>query len=474
MTPWRGPAIALGLLLLVQAFWRSGELADPDVWWHLAAGERILDAGQLPRVDPFSWTAPGAPWLPHAWLSEVALALLQRVGGLAAISLFRALMVLGIGLSLLALSRRAGARPWPSVAVACVTTVLLNPFIAERPRAIGLLLFVWLLVLLRRLLGTAEEIPAQGPLRRTAVALSGLLLLCVGWVNLHGSFLVAVAVIGVSALGHLLHRTRPALSLIVATGGLLAGLVNPFGHRIYLTALNISHSSSFIEEWRPLLPGDPRDAAVIAFAVAVLWALWRTRQWRRLELALPLAALAALTVVTVRGAPFLLIAGAPVVATAAGAISAPRLRAWAHARSGPLVLGVALAWAALVVMVSPTVTRVGRIASKYPARAVAAIPRGCTLLNEYELGAFVIYARWPAVRVSMDGRNDVYGTDRIIEQRRLLESTDVRGVERLGARCVLLRRERPLASALAADAGWRPLAREGAFVLYQRRAAPNR
>ncbi|MFW6438233.1 MAG: hypothetical protein ACOCZ7_04385 [Armatimonadota bacterium] len=27
-----------------------------DIWWHLAAGEWIVDNRQVPRADPFTWT----------------------------------------------------------------------------------------------------------------------------------------------------------------------------------------------------------------------------------------------------------------------------------------------------------------------------------------------------------------------------------------------------------------------------------
>ena len=110
----------------------------------------------------------------------------------------------------------------------------------------------------------------------------------------------------------------------------------------------------------------------------------------------------------------------------------------------------------------------GQIAGTFPARAVAAIPTGCTLLNEYMYGGFVIFRRWPEVRVSLDGRNDVYGFDRIREQHLLLESRDPDRVDALGARCVLLHRRLPLARALAADPRWRRLSEDGAFLLFER------
>src|SRR6185369_4559302 len=77
-------------LLLVSLFavaictalaWVPKVLGDPDTYWHIAAGEWILDHRQIPLVDPFSYTFAGQPWTAHEWLSEVLLALAFRAGG---------------------------------------------------------------------------------------------------------------------------------------------------------------------------------------------------------------------------------------------------------------------------------------------------------------------------------------------------------------------------------------------------------
>ena len=39
-------------------------LWDGDTAIHLAIGNWILDHGKIPVTDPFSFTQPGAPWIP--------------------------------------------------------------------------------------------------------------------------------------------------------------------------------------------------------------------------------------------------------------------------------------------------------------------------------------------------------------------------------------------------------------------------
>ena len=58
-----------------------GPIAAFDLWWHLKAGGMILQSGAVPHADPFSFTAAGAPWTYHSWLSGIVLTLVWRAGG---------------------------------------------------------------------------------------------------------------------------------------------------------------------------------------------------------------------------------------------------------------------------------------------------------------------------------------------------------------------------------------------------------
>lgn len=454
----RLPVIVLGSTLLLQTMWRAGELNAPDLWWHLRTGDLILDGGGVPRSDPFSWTAADDPWQPNAWLADVLMALLRRGAGLEGVALFRALSVMAIGLALYLLIRRRQGRPWPAMIVSALATLLMNPFIVERPQVLGFALFPWLMV--------ASHSTTSNR------ALLGLGLLSSLWVNLHGSFVVGVAVLLLMTLGRLARRAAPLRSVIIAAVSLVATLVNPYGYHVYLHALAIARSSRFIDEWQPLSLGDPRGIMVAIYMAALVIALWRTEAWRRLDLLLPLVALGGLTLHAIRSAPFLLMAGAPVIAQAAGQIRADRLRAWARARRSPMILGAMAAWAALLVMIAPTLGRLGTVSGRFPVRATAAIPAGCRLLNEYAFGGYVIDRRWPEVRVSLDGRNDMYGPTRIREQQRLLSSLDAGPLDRLGVRCVLLRRTRPLVTALRSHPGWRLRASDASALLFVREDRP--
>ena len=38
-------------------------LGDSDTYWQIATGKWILDHGAMPRVDIYSFTKPGEPWI---------------------------------------------------------------------------------------------------------------------------------------------------------------------------------------------------------------------------------------------------------------------------------------------------------------------------------------------------------------------------------------------------------------------------
>lgn len=69
--------LSLSLLAFLAVFFLTAFLrpilGDADSWWHLAAGKWILANQQVPTVDPFSHSRPGAPWHAQEWLSEVAM-----------------------------------------------------------------------------------------------------------------------------------------------------------------------------------------------------------------------------------------------------------------------------------------------------------------------------------------------------------------------------------------------------------------
>src|SRR5215471_18184733 len=64
-----------------------------DFWWHLKAGEIIATSHSIPRVDLFSFSAEGRPFILQNWLGELIYYWTYRAGG------FPLLVVLGTALT---------------------------------------------------------------------------------------------------------------------------------------------------------------------------------------------------------------------------------------------------------------------------------------------------------------------------------------------------------------------------------------
>jgi len=165
---------------------------DGDVWWHLAAGREILRTGSLLRVDPFSVSAGGRPWVDVHWLFQIAAYAVFWVGGVTALVLAKCLLVAAGALLLRkAVEREAGAR-----AALWFATVFLAALFAAR----SLLLLRPVLVtlaLLALFFVQLERFRREGRWS----ALLPLPLLQVAWANCQGLFALGPAFVGAYLLG---------------------------------------------------------------------------------------------------------------------------------------------------------------------------------------------------------------------------------------------------------------------------------
>src|SRR5579872_4349171 len=90
-TAWRWVAGGV-MCLFVANVWRVE--ADADLWGHLRFGLESLSSGKLATTDPYSYTAAGAVWTNHEWLSELALAMSYRMADVYGLILLRTILLL--------------------------------------------------------------------------------------------------------------------------------------------------------------------------------------------------------------------------------------------------------------------------------------------------------------------------------------------------------------------------------------------
>jgi hypothetical protein len=165
---------------------------DTDTWWHLRAGEWILEHRAVPLVDPFSYTRQGAPWQYPGWLVQAPIALLYRVLGPGGLNLWTAAMVtLAFAFIWLRLSGGPFLRAFVIVFAAAVSGV----YWAARPYLVTFVLaavFIWILEGYRWRRSPAAE-----------KRLWWLPALMVVWANSHGGFAIGFLLWGVYLVGEL-------------------------------------------------------------------------------------------------------------------------------------------------------------------------------------------------------------------------------------------------------------------------------
>jgi hypothetical protein len=188
LTPYFGTLFFV--LHVVVALARSGDaLRDPGVGWHLQAGRQMLATWSVPRVDVFSFTAAGRPWVDYYWLFELVSAACERVAGLPLVATVWMLAYAAIPLVLYRNVVRAGASPLAALLLVPVAHVTLLSHAFTRPHVVTYLAFAVLL-------GALAEVEAG---RRDVRALWWLVPLATVWANMHGGFVVGLAAVGLVA-----------------------------------------------------------------------------------------------------------------------------------------------------------------------------------------------------------------------------------------------------------------------------------
>jgi hypothetical protein len=272
------------------------DLNDPDIWWHMRNAQYLLQKHQFPRVDMFSFTVAGHPWVNHEWLSELPFYFVYRAFGLMGLKSLSFFILGAIFLLLLYLCYQESRNFKASVTACYFSTFLATVSFGPRTILFGYLYMVILLIIVQRFRDRGT-----GPLWLIPP------LFCL-WVNTHGSWslgLILFFFICASGLvdgnwGRLQSRKwtpgQLRTLMIVGATSIAALFVNPFGWRLpyypfdlaFKQKLNITH----VAEWVSVDFHTVRGKMVLILVVAMLvGAIVRNRRWNLGELLIFLFAL---------------------------------------------------------------------------------------------------------------------------------------------------------------------------------------
>jgi hypothetical protein len=437
---------------------------DEDIWWHLRAGQWLLENRTIPQTDPFSsyGLETARPWIAYSWLFEVIVAFFHQALGDAGIVLFRGLMTLAI----VAAFHRFVAKREPRFARAAGLTGLavlaMLPLFTERP---------WLFSILFATLTLDVILDIRGGVRAKYHWL--LPILYVVWANLHIQVVYGLFLLGLACFAPVLGRVWERASgseqpdragssgwrrLVLLTSLCTAAtLVTPFHGRLYQVVLEYAtqRAGMHVYEMQALEFRKPWDWAVLALAAWAVYALARKAR---------VSAFEALLVVAAAWFAFRARRDAWFMALATLAVAVPAAPTELDVReflpSRRQLLGLAACVAALVAYL--WATRVNEptlhegLRRHYPVEAVAAIrERGLTgrLYNSYNWGGFLM-CHLPELPVCIDGRANLHGDDRIDQSMTtfLGQPGWDQNPDLLAARVILAETKAPLVSLLRVDA----------------------
>ena len=446
------PAVALviGLLAFAATLFARQVLNDSDTYWHIRAGEWMLDHRALLTFDPFSYTFAGRPWQTHEWLSEIILALAYRGAGWSAVVLLTAACFAATGALLAWHISRFFSRP-ATILTTVIALASIAPSLLARPHILALPLFgAW----------TAGLVLARSRRRPPSLALVVVIVL---WANLHASFILGLVLAVAFAFEAALEEERrwatlqawaPFLGLSV-----VGALCTPYGLAglLFPLKLNAMPSLAFVSEWQPT---DLKHLQAFELGMCFLIYIAISRRvWPGVVRAMMLIVLTYLAFAHARHQMLLavvapLIIAEPCAAVLGRTIPAVSPRSIGIAASITVVAAVVLAGARLV---SPIV-RTDAITS--PVSALSHVPPGLSrtaVLNDYAFGGYLIFQD---VKPFVDSRAELYGNDWLKGYAGLLSapaSSLRQSLDRRGVRWTIFAAQNPIVAKLDALPGWKRL-----------------
>jgi hypothetical protein len=408
------------LLYCIPLFQALGPVIDPDIWWHLRTGQWIVDHAQVPATDPFSAYGYGKRWIAYSWLFEILVYALFTKLGLMGIVVFTAVMSLLISLVLHCVLRRAGLPVIVEVLSVAAALGAMSHLISPRSWLFSILFFTVELFILFHVRRTGRIAPL--------LALPPLFIL---WANLHMQFIYGLAVLGLFLVEVLLSRL-PSVSLypshypkitigrvsFVLLACLVATLITPYNFRLYIPIFEVIGQTGAFQLIRELLPLSFRSLAdwlVLGLAMVAAFILGRQRAW----LPFPTLLLLMGTFLAFRAGRdvWVLVLGAVFIISEFGRFVRiePSFR---FTKLRAIWVIVALTVAIYLIGVRREISEQqleSVVERRFPVAAVRFINEKNypgPLYNHFNWGGYLIWAL-PRLLVSMDGRMNVHGDQRI-------------------------------------------------------------
>lgn len=438
---------------------------EPDLWWHIATGDWILQHRTTPLVDVFSSATMGKPWIAYTWLFDLLTAAVFGSWGLQGIVAVTGLLTLAITAVLTALFSRYTAVP-RALALAVIANLAMLPLSTPRPWLFSILFFtveLWLLL----------EACERG---RPARLLPVVPLMAI-WANLHVQFIYGLGLLGLFAvLQSTLGTTWPIASRWLwraLAAASLATLSNPYGIRLYTVVLHYATEKApfkVIQEMQPLSFRDISSWITLFLVCAACYALGQSRRHSALHLSLfPVACIFGFR--AGRDLWFPVIVSGLILANWFGprnATGRAQMRGWTFALPASVLLVV---WISFHGIGESGLQR--NVSSHFPVAAAAWVRSHSLpgpLYNPYDWGGYLIWSL-PEHPVSIDGRANLHGDARLERSIATLRGSEnwAQDPELANAATIIVERSSPLASILRSSAGFSLVYQDKIAAVFQPR-----
>jgi hypothetical protein len=483
-------------------------LGDAGTGWHIRNGQQILRTHLIPHTDPFSVSTAGRPWYAWEWMYDATIAAIHKQAGLNGVVFVSAALIAFTFAFLFRMMLQRGALLPVGLLLLILALISSSIHFFARPHVVSwLFTLVWF-----QILDSSEHRSGS----KSARSLFWLPVLMLLWVNLHGGFVFAFALLGVYLLSATIEyfrsqgeaRPRAAAGLrelgIVTALSLLASLANPYGYELHVHVYRylsdrwlMNHIDEFLA---PNFHGLAQQcfAALLLITIVTL-ALSRARV--RLSNVLVLLLAGASGLYASRNLPvasiLLALVIAPllsqaVIASAASSDTPFQMRTMLSrclafaSRVGAMEAGWrGHLWPIMTVLLGIAISlhqgKLGAVqlmdahfdAKRFPVQAAEVIQeRGMhdPIFTLDSWGGYLIYQLYPQSKVFVDDRHDLYGVEFFKQYLRtirvepewdaLLNDNHVNWV--------LVPKDSPLASALRTSLRWKVSYEDQTAVLFQR------
>lgn len=465
---------------------------DTDTWWHLRAGQWIVENRQIPQVDMFSYTRVGEPWEYPGWLVEVPLYWIYQYAGPGGLNLWTALMVT---VTFAFVWQTLSGGPFLKAFVIVLAAAAAGVYWAARPYLVTFLLAAITLWILER-----YRWRRSGNIGKFVYWLPVLMVL---WVNTHGGFLVGFIIWGIYWIAEagwiaweIFIRKHRSFNLRAFTTPLLwAGLlmlmavcINPYGPEMLLypfKTVSIGVLRDYIQEWQS---PEFHSIAVQPFAWLMLLtfgAVGASRQGLAFIDFILVGLFFYMGLLAGRNVALFSIV-APMVLTRHAARVLDGVSGSLGLQASPprspsrrmsllnifILILLAVAVVFKVSLVYPEKANVEAYRENLPMGAVAYLndnkPEG-RLFNPYNWGAYLLWAL-PGYPVFVDGRTDLYN-DEIINKWLTVARVEYGWqdiLEEYKINLVMIEPGSMLDRTLASEQAWEPVYRDTISIIYQR------